>query len=371
MKKFLLGAMQIGLILLFLVVAFVFSRAPSIEDFQSEMDESASSTTSSIRVSVVRPESNPENLLVDTTGTVEARNTVSLTSQVSGQVVWVSENLRDGSSFDRDEELLRIDPHEFELAVAQAEANLDSANANLELRLAESKAGKENWEIMNGSDEVPELVARTPQIAQSRASISTAEANLEIAKLQLSRTSVSLPFNGKILTADVGPGQFLTRGQPFGLAYDSNSLELRVNVSENEMLLLKPAKGRTATVLMGGRKFEAQVERTSSSVDSRNRTTTLYLTFQSSHELVPGHFVDVLIYGRETIESYRLPETVEQTQSSIWIVRNDELELQTLQVIAREGNEIIVSAFDYGDGIVVGALNNAEPGTNVVVNNPL
>lgn len=366
MKKFLVGAAQIGVILLLLVVAFVFSRAPSIDDIESALDDSTSTSESSLYVSVVRPVTNSTNLIVDTTGTVEARNTVAMTTQVAGRVVWISDDLRNGSAFNSGQELLKIDTEEFELAVAQAEANLDAANANLALRLAESQAAKENWEIMHGGEEVPELVAKIPQISQSRASISTAHANLEIAKLQLSRTSFSLPFDGKVLTTDAGLGQFLTKGQAFGRAYDTNSLEVRVDVSDSEMRLLNPANGRTATVLMGRLGFDAIVERTSSSVDRRSRTTTLYLTFQSANELVPGHFVDVRIVGRETNESYRLPETVEQAQSTLWVIRDDKLERFNPEIIAREGREIVVEAFDYGDGIVVGTLNNVQAGMQAV-----
>lgn len=370
MKKFLIGAAQIGLILLFLVVAFVFSRAPSIDDIESGLADSESNTEDSLLVSVVRPEANSTVLNVDTTGTVEARNTVSMTTQVAGRVVWISEDLRDGSSFESGQELLRIDPSEFELAVAQAEANLEAANANLELRLAESQAAKENWEIMHSGEEVPELVAKLPQISQSRANISTAQANLDIAKLQLSRTSFSLPFDGKVLTTDAGLGQFLSKGQALGFAYDTSSLEVRVDVSENEMLMLTPAEGRDAIVLMGGTKFNAIVERASSSVDRRSRTTTLYLTFQAPTELLPGHFVDVQIAGREATESYRLPETAEQAQSALWVIRNGKLERYDPEIIAREGREIVVSAFDYGEGIVVGTLNNVQAGMQVVATSP-
>lgn len=369
MKKFLIGALQIGVILLFLVAAFIFSRAPSIEDVQSELGESSVASDRALFVSVIRPEVNHSSLKINTTGTVEARNTVSLTTEVSGRVTWVAESLREGSSFSNHEKLLTLDPAEFELAVAQAEANLESANANLELRLAESQAGKENWALVNSDEEVPELVARSPQIAQSRANISTAQANLEIAKLQLSRTSFSLPFDGKVLDTDVGPGQFLTKGQPFGLVYDTDSLEVRVNVSEEELLLVKPANGRDAIVIMGEFEYDARVERSSSSVDRRNRTNTLYLSLKSSNELLPGHFVDVVILGRNATDSFRLPDSAERANSRIWIVRNSKLEHLPLQIIMREGREIIVSAFDYGDGIVVGTLNNVESGMRVVANN--
>ena len=369
MKKFLIGAVQIGLILLLLVVAFVFSRAPSIDDIESELGEPTSNTESSLYVSVVRPEVNSTNLFVETTGTVEARNSVAMATQVAGRVVWISEDLRNGGAFDAGQELLRIDPIEFELGVAQAEANLEVAKANLELRLAESQAAKENWEIMHGGADVPELVAKLPQISQSRANISTAKASLETAKLQLSRTSFSLPFNGKVLTTDAGVGQFLGKGQVFGLTYDANSLEVRVDISASEIQLLNPAKGRGAGVLMGGTRFDAIVERTSSSVDRRSRTTTLYLTFQSPNDLLPGHFVDVQIAGREATESYRLPATAEQAQSSLWIIRDDKLERYDPEIIARTGGEIVVSAFDYGEGIVVGTLNNVHSGMHVVATN--
>lgn len=367
MKKVLIGLVQVVVILFLLVLAFLFSRAPSLQDIQSDSGVVASNSDGVVSVAVFKPQSKPSQLFVDSTGTVRTRSVVPLASEVSGRVIWVSDALRTGGSIAKDEELLRIDPTDFELALDQAEANLQTAKANLELREAESQASKENWQIMHPGAEVPTLVARVPQINQSRASIAAADASLAIAKLRLSRTSYSLPFDGKVLATDVAVGQLLTQGQPFGTAYDSSSLEVEVNLAASDIRLLEPVVDRPARVIWGDDTLDATVVRTSASVNIRTRTTSLYLSINSASPLLPGHFVDVRIFGSLDDNTYRLPETVEQSQSMVWVVREGTLERTEVQVIAREGNELIVSKFDYGEGIVVGSPRNAYSGMPVTI----
>ena len=367
MKKVLIGAVQIAVILLFLVLVFLFSRAPNVEDIQSGEEGFTSSSDTLLAVTVVAPQTITSNLFVDSTGTVNTRNVVPLATQISGRVVWVSEALRTGGTFESNEELLRIDASDYELEEAQAKANLQAAKANLELREAESLAGEENWEIMHPGESVPTLVARIPQINQSKANIEVAEANLAIAQLRLSRTSYSLPFDGKVLASDVGVGQLLTQGQPFGSVYDAGSLEVQVDLSESEIRLLEPLEGRLAYVTRGSRKIDAMVARSSASVDIRTRTTTLYLSVDPSAPLLPGYFVDVRIFGRTATDTYRLPESVEQSNSSLWVVREGKLDRVEVEVVARDAGDIIVPAFDYGEGIVIGSPSSAYPGMPVAM----
>lgn len=367
MKKILVGLAQVVVIFLLLVLAFVFSRAPNLQEIQSDSAVVASNTESVLSVAVVKPQAITSQLFIDSTGTAKTSSIVPMATQVSGQVVWISDSLRTGGSFAKDEELLRIDATDFELALDQAEANLQTAKANLELREAERLAGEENWQIMNPGKEVPTLVARVPQINQSRASIAAADASLAIAKLRLSRTSYSLPFDGKVLATDVGVGQLLTQGQSFGSAYDTASLEVEVNVAESEMRLLEPVVGRAARISRSRDSFDAVVDRISASIDIRTRTTTLYISVDSNSPLLPGHFVDVRIFGRLDDDTFRLPESVEQSRSTFWIVKEGKLESVEVRIIAREGNELVVPAFDYGEGIVVGSPRNAYSGMPVTV----
>ena len=367
MRNVIFGIVQIVLIVLFLGLVYHFSRPPSVEQIQSEESRIGQADLSVRSVYVIRPDAETRQLSLESTGTVVARNVVPLIPQVAGSVAWISPNLRTGGTFRRDEILLQIDATDFELLVAQAEANLHVAEANLELREAESQVARENWTLLH-AEEVPNLVAKLPQMNQAKANISVAEAQLSAAKIELARTKFSLPFDGRVLSSQIGVGQWVSRGQAFGSSFDLSSLEVEVPISANELNLLVPVTDRKAEVLSNETEFPAIVDRMSASVDLRSRAPSLFLTFPSLQlTLVPGNFVNVTVYGREQSNVYRIPEVAEQANSTLWIVRDGLLERVTPQIIERKDEELIIVAFDYGDGIVLGSLGGVYPGLRVVI----
>ena len=367
MRNVIFGTIQIIVIVLFLGAVYYLSRAPTVEQIQSQESKVGQADLSIQSVFVIRPEAETRQLSLESTGSVVARNVVPLIPQVAGTVAWVSPNLRTGGTFQKNETLLRIDPTDSELLVAQAEANLLVAKANLELREAESHAARENWTLLHDGD-VPDLVAKLPQIGQAKANIAVADSQLSAAKLDLARTEFSLPFDGRVLSSQIGVGQWVSRGQAFGSAFDLNSLEVEVPISGSELNLLSPVKERAALVFVNNVEIPASVDRMSASVDLRSRASSLFLTFPSLPlSLVPGNFVSVTVYGREQSNVYRIPEIAEQENSTLWIVRDGLLERVTAQIIDRKNEELTVVAFDFGLGIVVGSLVGVYPGQRVAI----
>ncbi|MGP1274382.1 MAG: hypothetical protein ACQRW7_03060, partial [Caulobacterales bacterium] len=87
--------------------------------------------TSAAPVEVVRPRSDSHLIRVETTGTVRARALVTLTPEVGGQVVEVSDAVRAGGEFAADETLAVIDPRNYRLAVDRAGAAYADARSAL------------------------------------------------------------------------------------------------------------------------------------------------------------------------------------------------------------------------------------------------
>lgn len=367
MRNVISGIVQIIVIVLFLGAVFIFSRPPTVEEIQSEESNIGQADLSVRSVLVMRPDIETQRLSLESTGSVVARNIVPLIPQVTGTVLWVSPNLRTGGTFQKNEVLLKIDPADAELLIAQAEANLLVAQANLELREAESQAARENWTLLH-EGEVPDLVAKLPQINQAKANIAVANAQLSAAKLDLARTDFSLPFDGRVLASQIGVGQWVSRGQAIGTSFDLNSLEVEVPISGTEQNLLSPVTERDALVFANDEEIPAFVDRMSASADLRSRASSLYLSFPAIPEsLVPGNFVSVTVYGREQSNVYRIPEIAEQANSTLWIVRAGLLERVTPQIIERRDEELTIVAFDYGDGIVIGSLVGVYPGQKVAI----
>ncbi|SVD86362.1 uncharacterized protein METZ01_LOCUS439216, partial [marine metagenome] len=71
-------------------------------------------------------------------GTIKPEKEIMLTSEVSGKIIWISENLSDGANFDEGDVLLKLDKRDYELALISTESTLFQARAALEKEEAEA-----------------------------------------------------------------------------------------------------------------------------------------------------------------------------------------------------------------------------------------
>lgn len=360
-----IGPIQIVVVLAIIVAAFLYARAPG-------RDAGAPPTFANMQddplpiVNIVRPLASPTTIQVDATGTVNVRNYVALTPQVGGRVVSISPALRAGGTFAADEQLLVIDRRDFELALDQARADIAAAQSALMLQRAESDAARANYALLHPNEDVPPLVARIPQIAQARAQLSAARARSEIAALNLKRTSFSLPFDGRVTESTAEVGQVLLAGQSFGRAFAFDALEVVVPIAADELERIEPAIDRSATVHADADSIEATVERVSAELDERTRFAALYLRFgPETSPPPPGTFVDVVVDGPAVERTFVLPPAAEQINRSVWVVAQGVLEPVVPRTLGNSAEGWVVGAFDYKDGVVLGAVPGAEAGLPV------
>ena len=114
---------------------------------------------------------------------------------------------------------------------------------------------------------MPPLVAKTPQLEQAQAQISAAQAREDIARLALSRTTFTLPFDGRVVSSKAEQGLLLKDGQAFGEVFASDSIEALVPISPSHLQLISPALGRLAKLNIDGQEYTAQIVRVSTDLD--------------------------------------------------------------------------------------------------------
>ena len=362
-----IGVIQIAVIGVVAVIAFYSAQAPSEEELleASAIAIAPQNDNEAVYVSVAKLKPQDHFVEVRGTGSVVLRNSIDLVLQLSGRVVWVSETFRKGGSFEAGQNLLRIDPKDFELAVAQAEADLLAAESNYLLVKAESEAAIANYAILHGEKDVPPLVAKTPQVEQAKAQIAAASAREQIALLDLMRTDFSLPFDGRVVDSQAEVGQFLNQGQKFGEVFDVASIEALVPISPRDLLSLKPAIGRRASLSLGDFQLQATIARVSPTLDERTRFAQIYLALENATDVYPGSFFNVVVEGPRLENTILLPEAAEQINESVWVVSDNKLKRSQPRFINRQTSGVIVESFDSGDGVVLGRVPGAKEGMMV------
>ena len=262
-------------------------------------------------------------------GTVKARTQSTLIPEVSGRVLRISPNFREGGFFEEGDILLEIDPSDYLTAVTVAEANLAEAEVRLAEEEAQSLQAKLDWERLGGGDTPSDLVLRGPQFALARANVASAEARLVQARRDLERTRLRAPYDGRILTKSADVGQVVGPGNVLAEIYAVDYAEIRLPLTTEQYSLIDfPDVVRggpqleadipvTLTASFGQEKavWKGKVVRAEGSVDSRSRQ--INVVAQVDDPYGPGHsqalkvglFVEAEIEGKTLEDVYVLPRT--------------------------------------------------------------
>lgn len=312
-------------------------------------------------VDVIQPERTSTMAHIRENGVVQSRNSVNLTPQVSGQVIEVSENLVSGGVFEAGEVLFRLDPADYSANLDQAEADVSSALAKLQVEQAEADIAQREWELLHPEESMPDLVARKPQIAQAEANLESARARLRSAELSLQRVAFSLPFAGRVVETAVELGQRLSANQTYGRVYSLDSVEVPVSIRAEWLEGLDPVVGRPAVVLRTDRRqtreYAANVTRVEAELDQATRQGQVILRFERPNNLIPGTFVTVDITGPLIENAMVIPEQAMSEARHVWIVREGRLAKQELRILGLHADGGFVAApFEIGDGVVVSPL---------------
>ena len=363
LKRF-AGAIQISIIATALLLTFILTRAPSEQAVRSAA-QAENFSEEKRAVSVMIPTVAIHTPIIKASGSMEVQSYVTMSSEVSGRVIQVSEALRAGGKFSKGEVLLKIDPYDFELRLEQAIADVASAEATLKLRIAESDAAQENYALLHGGKPVPALVAREPQKSQAEAQLDSAIARKKIAALALSRTEFSLPFDGYVTESSASSGQLLAQGQTFGRAFADSAVEANVAITTEELAVISPVKGRSAKLITNDQTYKASVDRVSAELDSKTRFGRIFL--KAEEKIPPGTFISVEIEGAAQENMISLPLSARKENDRAWIVSDGSLQQVKLDVVSARSDLIIVKAFDFQDGILHGDTPWARNGLAVSI----
>jgi len=321
----------------------------------------------SIPVEVVTAEAKKITLRISSQGTVSPRLEATLAAEVGGLVIETSDTFETGNFVQEGDILVTLDPTDYEAAVAEAKANLRSAQTAL--TQAEADAEQAVRDLRNVGIENPTpLARREPQLEQARLRVDSAESSLALAEKNLERTRIRAPFDALVVDTLVDRGDVLAnRGTPVASLYGTDAAEVALPLSRSEILLLtlpddpitiaadpesKPAvtftlgEGPDAAIATG------RIDRLAGTADPVTRLRRAIAVIEDPLDLrnggastIPfGSFVSAKIEGKEIGSAFRLPVVALVGEDRIRIVDSDNrLREQTVTIVQRTDSEIIVT----------------------------
>ncbi|MEN6424193.1 MAG: HlyD family efflux transporter periplasmic adaptor subunit [Phycisphaerales bacterium] len=234
--------------------------------------------------------------------------------EVAGRVVYMHSQLHAGGRIRANEPILQVDPSRYELAVRQARATVEAAEAQVDYeRAAMGLRETQKPPIEFGGDSDLPSILREPRVRWAEAALESAKAQLAVAELELDRTSIVLPFDAMIVEETVSLGQYVGVGRSLAIAYGTDALEVEVPVRDEDMgrfdvrqALWPEGVRSTAEVkaVVAGREhtWSGDLVGTTGRVDPASGTISLIVQVRQPLDvpagrapLLPGMAVDVLV----------------------------------------------------------------------------
>lgn len=250
---------------------------------------------------------------ISATGTLSAISTVTVGSQISGQVTDVLVDFN--SQVKKGDVLARIDPSSYEAQIEQGTAQIASANASLAqaratLRNAEldyarkADLGKQKLVAQSDVDLARATLDQArAQINASQAQIRQQTASTQTTRVNLQRTVITSPVDGVVLTRTIEPGQTVAANfsapELFTIAEDLGKMKIELAVDESDIGQVKVGQVVSFTAdAFADRQFKGTVEqvRLAATTTSNVVTYPVVVTVDNSDgTLLPGLTVNAEI----------------------------------------------------------------------------
>ncbi|WP_419758290.1 efflux RND transporter periplasmic adaptor subunit [Acidisoma sp.] len=155
--------------------------------------------------------------------------TVVVAPEVSGTVVSVP--LSDNETVKKGAVLFRIDPQRFQIALAQAQAQLDAAKLQLQERQEDVARRRGLSGLISKEDVANTSIAS----AVANANLTGAQAAVDLANYNLARTTLYAPVTGIVTHLRLQTGDYATAGHPYVTLIDTNSFQVIAYFEETKL----------------------------------------------------------------------------------------------------------------------------------------
>lgn len=335
-------------------------------------------------------ETQSERVEVTGMGTVTPARQVKLTPEVGGRIVEMHPNLLPGGRVQEGDELIRIEPRDYELAIELRKA--DVARATLEFKLEQGRAAvaAREWDVVAPVDVSSELgrdlALRKPQLEATRVGLASSRAAVEQAELNLERTSLAAPFDAVVIEDYVEVGLQVSPQTPIATLVGSNEFWVEALVPVERLAWIdipgvNAEEGSPATVVhqsSDGFRVErpAKVVRLLSSLEQAGRLARVVVAVEdpldagpSNLPLLLGAYVEVRIEGHELGDSFLVPRTALRDGNIIWTIdAENRLHVRTVEIAWRTKDTVMVRGeIDTSERLVTSRVGAAVEGMKLRV----
>ncbi|MBA3558255.1 MAG: efflux RND transporter periplasmic adaptor subunit [Gemmatimonadaceae bacterium] len=235
---------------------------------------------------------------ISAAGQAAASRQTTLLAQVAGRVERLP--VRESDRASAAQLLVALEAAEFQLAVRDAQARLEKAQASYRVET-----------LFDDREADSTIRNQRAQIARARSGIAEAEVALEKATLDLRRATVRAPFEGVVANLKIVAGQQVRAGDELLVVQDLDPIKVELQVLESEIGFLAP--GRSASVSFAAfpdQRFAGRIETINPMVEPNTRTARVTVVVPNpARKILPGMYARVALDARRFTDRVLVPRS--------------------------------------------------------------
>src|SRR5213596_2123430 len=291
---------------------------------------------------------------ISATGQMEAVQSIDLRPEVDGRIVEIL--IREGQEVDQATPLFKVDDAQLRAQVAQLEAQRDLAQQ----ALARTK------------DLANQNASSAADLERAEATARSAQAEYDLQRIRLERTTVRAPFTGVVGQRYVSLGDYVTSSTRLASLHTVNPQRAAFQVPERFARLLRPEQEVTFRVAaIPGHDFSGTVDFVDPVVQLPGRTILVKARVPNSERLLqPGMFIEAHLVTAVQPKAIVIPEDAVvplQSADYVWVVAEGKVQRKEVGLGVRTPGFVeVTSGVEVGTQVVVGGLELLAPGAPVM-----
>jgi membrane fusion protein, multidrug efflux system len=364
-----LGLLFIALLVLCVVLVVIHKPKP-------QPDESALNQPAVVTVKAATVREGDIGIHVDALGTVTPISTVSVYSQVTGNVIAV--NYREGQMVRKGQSLIEIDPRPYQAQLKQAEGTLQHDQGLLkqaEIDLARYQKASALNAIARQTLEDQEQA-----VEQYKGTVKNDEGQVDYQRVQLGYCHITAPASGRVGLRLVDPGNTIFAGNSNALVVVTQLQPITVvfNVAEDNLSQLR-SQILHRTGLPVDAFDRSQMNKIATgrllTIDNQVDTTTGTIRFRAQFDnqdlaLYPNQFVNARLLVSTLHNTLLIPSAAVQrngVQAFVYKINNNAASIQNIVEQTTDGNISAVEGLKPGDTVSLTGFDKLQDGTKVEI----
>ena len=298
-------------------------------------------------------------------GTVVPSQDITLSPRVSGEIIDRSNKFVPGGYVQKGEQLLQIDPADYENDLLQRKSELQQAISDLNIEMGRQKVAQHDYQLVEASltKENKELVLREPQLDAAKSNVQSARAAVEQAKLNLQRTTIRAPFDAHILSRNANIGSQVSGSTDLGrlVGLDTYWVEATVPLSKLRWLSFPDDDSQGSDVSIQNRTAWApdvyrkgQLFKLVGTLENQTRMARVLIEVSDPQalnnensgkpSLIIGSYVEANINAQKMENVFRIDRNYIRQDETVWVMEEGKLQIKKVDILFRDAQYAYISS---------------------------